>query len=94
MQRELGCPRAPIFSWGRVHPWAGTGLTSTVMVPWSGPMVCSVSLSSSFLYSHSTPMAMKERELGSRWFSSFKMNLPVSRFLTAENGKREHSICY
>jgi hypothetical protein len=52
-------------------------------------MVCSVSLSSSFLYSHSTPMAMKDLELGSTWFSSFKMNLPVSRFLTAENGKRE-----
>lgn len=51
-------------------------------------MVCSVSLSSSFLYSHSTPMAMKDLELGSKWFSSFKMNLPVSRFLTAENGKR------
>lgn len=64
-------------------------LTSTVMVPWSGPMVCSVSLSSSFLYSHSTPMAMKDLELGSKWFSSFKMNLPVSRFLTAENGKRK-----
>lgn len=67
-------------------------LTSTVMVPWSGPMVCSVSLSSSFLYSHSTPMAMKDLELGSKWFSSFKMNLPVSRFLTAENGKGEHTV--
>lgn len=98
MQRELGHPRAPIFSWGHVHPQAGTVLTSTVMVPWRGPMVCSVSLSSSFLYSHSTPMAMKVLELGSKWFSSFKMNLPVSRFLTAENGKKEHAVtpacCY
>lgn len=71
---------------------AGVALTSTVMVPWSGPMVCSVSLSSSFLYSHSTPMAMKDLELGSKWFSSFKMNLPVSRFLTAENGKEEQAV--
>lgn len=74
-----------------LDPLAGAALTSTVMVPWSGPMVCSVSLSSSFLYSHSTPMAMKDLELGSKWFSSFKMNLPVSRFLTAENGRGARS---
>lgn len=34
-------------------------------------------------------MAMNDLELGSMSFSSFKMNLPVSKFLTAENSKRE-----
>lgn len=52
-------------------------------------MVCSVSRPSSSRYSHSTPIAMKDLELGSTSFSSFKMNLPVSRFLTAENGRRQ-----
>ena len=98
---SLSVPGLPHTGWGCVHPQGGlctrelgpwAALTSTVMVPWSGPMVCSVSLSSSFLYSHSTPMAMKDLELGSKWFSSFKMNLPVSRFLTAEDGKGEHTV--
>lgn len=52
-------------------------------------MVCSVSRPSSSRYSHSTPIAMKDLELGSTSFSSFKMNLPVSRFLTAEKGRRQ-----
>lgn len=51
-------------------------------------MVCSVSRPSSSWYSHSTPMAMNDLALGSTSFSSFKMNLPVSRFLMAENSRR------
>lgn len=58
------------------------------MVPCRGPMVCSASRPSSSRYSHSTPIAMKDLELGSTSFSSFKMNMPVSRFLTAGDGRR------
>lgn len=55
-------------------------------------MVCSVSRPSSSRYSHSTPMAMNDLELKLMSFSSFKMSLPVSRFLMAENGKKEPSL--
>lgn len=79
----------PVWAARTQWAWPLPRLTSTVMVPWRGPMVCSVSRPSSSRYSHSTPMAMKDLELGSTSFSSFSMNLPVSRFLTAENGRRQ-----
>lgn len=82
-------PPAPTWAARRRQAWLLSPLTRMVMVPWRGPMVCSVSRPSSSRYSHSTPMAIKDLGSGSTPFSSFKMNSPVSRFLMAESGKRQ-----
>lgn len=51
-----------------------------------GPVVCSVSLSLSFSYSHSTPFSMTEWVSGYS-LSPFKKNSPEATFFTAGRGR-------